>query len=138
MFFFNFGIWIQWGILHQKNETNPFDEILHVGFKIALKKWIGSAALKVIASKSILLDMHYMFDKVNDMVELLVVINKKELIFFFARQCHDHLRCGLHNTHNKRCPYCVERPKLGVILKHVIECKGHFKGYGMLVWLGVI
>ncbi len=66
----------------KKMRLNPSDEILHVGFKIALRKWIGSVALKVIASKSILLDMHYMFDKVNDMVELLVVINKKELIFF--------------------------------------------------------
>jgi hypothetical protein len=119
----------------KKMRLNPSNETSHVGFKIALKKWIGSVALKEIATKSNFWDMHYMFDKVNDMMELLVVIDKNELVFFFARQCYDHCRCGLHNTHNKGCPYSMERPRLRVIFKHVIKCKGHFKGYGMIVRL---
>ncbi len=55
----------------------------YVGFKIALRKWIRSVALKAIVTKSISLEMHYMFDKVNDMVELLIIIDKKELVFFW-------------------------------------------------------
>lgn len=64
---------------------NPSDETSYVGFKIALRKWIRSVALKAIVTKSISLEMHYMFDKVNDMVELLIIIDKKELVFFLAR-----------------------------------------------------
>ncbi len=54
------------------------NETSHVDFKIALRKWIKSDALKELLTKSILLDMHYMFDNVNDMVELFVVIDKKK------------------------------------------------------------
>jgi hypothetical protein len=61
---------------------NPFDEALLIGFKPTLKRWIESIVLEGITPKFIHLDTHYMYDMVNDMVEILEVINKMESIFF--------------------------------------------------------
>jgi hypothetical protein len=61
---------------------NPFDKALPTCFKIALKRWIESIALEGIAIEFILLDIHYMYDKVNDMVELLDDIDKMDLTSF--------------------------------------------------------
>jgi hypothetical protein len=55
---------------------NPSNETLFAGFKIALKRWIKGIIPKGIAIKFIFLDTRYMYDMVNDMVELLDVINK--------------------------------------------------------------
>lgn len=54
---------------------NPFDEALPASFKTTLKRWIESITLKGITPKFIHLDIHYMYDMVNDMVEILEVIN---------------------------------------------------------------
>jgi len=51
----------------KKMRLNPFNETLPIGFKTALKRWIESIALEGITTESILLDTHYMYDKVNDM-----------------------------------------------------------------------
>lgn len=47
-----------------------------------MKKWIENIALEAIFVESILLNTHYMFDRVNDMAELLDVIDKRELASF--------------------------------------------------------
>jgi len=61
---------------------NPFDETLLAYFKIALKRWIENIIPGGITIESILLDTHYMYDRVNDMVELLDVINKTNITSF--------------------------------------------------------
>ncbi len=61
---------------------NPSNEASLISFKIALKRWIESTILEGIVVKSILLDTHYMYDKVNDLVELLDVIDKTNLVSF--------------------------------------------------------
>lgn len=43
--------------------------------------------------------------------------------------CH----CGLHNAHNEGGPYCLKSPRLGLLSKHVVKCKGHCKGGGMVL-----
>jgi hypothetical protein len=57
-------------------KLNPSDEAPPLSFKITFKRWIGSIAPKGILAKCIHLDTHYMYDRVNDMVELLHVIDK--------------------------------------------------------------
>jgi len=61
---------------------NPFDETLLACFKIALKRWIENIIPRGITIESILLDTHYMYDRVNDMVELLDVIDKTDITSF--------------------------------------------------------
>jgi hypothetical protein len=62
----------------KKMRLNPSNEASHASFKTTLKRWIKSISPKGIAVESILLDTHYMYDKVNDMVEFLDVIDKTE------------------------------------------------------------
>jgi hypothetical protein len=78
-----------------------------------------------------------MYDMVNDMVEILEVIKKMELIFF-GRRHNKHFRCGLHHTHNKGGPYSVEMLRLGILPKHIAQCKGHPKGGGVPLQLGIV
>jgi hypothetical protein len=66
----------------QKMKLNLSNEALHVGFKIALKRLIKSTTPGGIVTKSILLDIHYMYDRVNDMAKLLDVIDKTDLTSF--------------------------------------------------------
>jgi hypothetical protein len=61
---------------------NPFNKASLVGFKNALRRWIECTMPKRIVAKLILLDTHYVFNMVNDMVELLEVIEKMELASF--------------------------------------------------------
>jgi hypothetical protein len=58
------------------------DKALLEGFKITLKRWIEKTTPKGIAINSIPLDTHYMYDRVNDMVDLLEVIDKMESTLF--------------------------------------------------------
>jgi hypothetical protein len=60
----------------KKMKLNPFDKTSPTCFKITLKRWIESTIPKGITTESILLDTQYIYDKVNDMVELLNVIDK--------------------------------------------------------------
>jgi hypothetical protein len=57
---------------------NPLDKAPPEGFKTTLKRWIESIVPEGIAVESILLDNHYMYDKVNDMAELLDVLDKMD------------------------------------------------------------
>jgi hypothetical protein len=61
---------------------NPSYETSPAGCKTTLKRWIESIIPKGIAAKSILLDTHYMYDRVNDMAKLLDVIEKRESTSF--------------------------------------------------------
>jgi hypothetical protein len=63
-------------------KLNPSNEAPSLGFKTTLKRWIGSIALEGILAECIHLDTHYMYKKVNDMVELLDVIDKMNLTSF--------------------------------------------------------
>jgi hypothetical protein len=62
--------------LNASNEAPPS------GFKTTLKRWIKSIAQEGILADCIHLDTHYMYDRVNDMVELLDVIDKTYLASF--------------------------------------------------------
>jgi len=55
---------------------NPSNKAPPSSFKTALKRWIGNIVPKGILAKCIHLDTHYMYDRVNDMMELLDVIDK--------------------------------------------------------------
>jgi hypothetical protein len=59
---------------------DPSNEALLASFKTTLKRWIESTAPKGIATKSIFLNTHYMYDRVNDMAKLLDVIDKTNSI----------------------------------------------------------
>jgi len=61
---------------------NPSDEAPPSSFKTALKRWIGSIVLEGILVECIYLDTHYMYDRINDMVEFLDVIDKTDLASF--------------------------------------------------------
>jgi hypothetical protein len=68
--------------IQKRRRLNPFDETLLACFKIALKRWIESIIPRGITIESILLDTHYMYDKVNNTVELLDVIDKTNITSF--------------------------------------------------------
>jgi hypothetical protein len=48
------------GFYTRKMRLNPFNKAPPTSFKIVLKRWIESIALEGIATKFILLDIHYM------------------------------------------------------------------------------
>jgi hypothetical protein len=66
----------------QKTRLNPSNKAPLVGFKIRLKRLEENTTLEGIVAKSILLNTHYMYDKVNDMAELLDVIDKMDSTSF--------------------------------------------------------
>jgi hypothetical protein len=55
----------------KKLKLNPSNEAPLVGFKQALEKWIQSGIPKDNAAMAISLNMHYKYDKVENMVGLL-------------------------------------------------------------------
>jgi hypothetical protein len=67
----------------QKTRLNPSNKAPLAGFKIALKRSVESTTLEGITTKSIILNTHYMYDKVNDMAELLNVIDKMEQLLSY-------------------------------------------------------
>jgi hypothetical protein len=67
----------------KKLRLNPSDEFPLVGFKCALEKWIQSEISDNNVANAILLDIHYKYDKVENMVGLLDVINKEPCGSFF-------------------------------------------------------
>ncbi len=54
----------------KKLRLNPSDKAPPVGFKRTLEKWIQSWTSKDNATKAILLDIHYKYDKVENMAGL--------------------------------------------------------------------
>jgi hypothetical protein len=53
-----------------------------LGYKHSLEKWIQNGSVKDIATKAILLDSHYQYDRVDNMPSLLDVINKESSTLF--------------------------------------------------------
>ncbi len=62
--------------LHPSNEAPPSR------FKCSLEKWIHNGSAKDVAKKSIMLDNHYKYDKVDKMLSPLDVINKESSTSF--------------------------------------------------------
>jgi hypothetical protein len=65
-----------------KKRLNPSNEAPPSGFKHSLKKWIHSGSVEDVAKKSILLDNHYKYDRVDNMLGPLDVIDKESLASF--------------------------------------------------------
>jgi len=111
----------------QKNEIESFNEALPLGFKTTLKRWIESIILEGITPKFM----------VNDMVEILEVINKMESISFLQDDTTSTF-VVVSTTHTTKEFYSVEMPKLGILSKHIAQCKGHSKGGGVPLQLGIV
>lgn len=82
MFFSILDVELNEKFYKKRRRLNPFDKTLLASFKSPLRRWIESIAPRGISIKSILLDTHYMFNMVNDMVKILEVIDKKSRPFF--------------------------------------------------------
>lgn len=67
---------------NKKMKLNPSNDVPPTRFTIALRKWIINVILKVIATKSGLLDTHYKYDRLNDMAKFLNVVDKKEMVSY--------------------------------------------------------
>jgi hypothetical protein len=70
------------GFYWKKLRFNPSNEAPHVGFKCASEKWIQSETVEDNVVEPIILDIHYKYDKVENMVGLLDVINKESCTLF--------------------------------------------------------
>jgi hypothetical protein len=70
------------GFYSKKLRLNPSNEAPHIGFQRALEKWIQSGTVEDNAVEAIMLDIHYKYDKVENMVGLLDVINKESRTLF--------------------------------------------------------
>ncbi len=69
--------------LYLKNlRLNPLDKGPPIGFKWNLEKWIQNGTLEDNVVEAILLDIHYKYDRVENMVGLLDVINKESCASF--------------------------------------------------------
>jgi uncharacterized protein YicC (UPF0701 family) len=68
---------------YNKNmRLNSSNEALPMGFKRALQKWIQSRTSEGNAIEAILLDSHYKFERIDNIVSLLDVINKEQMTSF--------------------------------------------------------
>jgi hypothetical protein len=65
-----------------------------------LEKWIQSGIVEDNAAKAILLDIHYKYDKVENMAGLLDVINKESCTLFLMNDATKTIVviCTTHNT----------------------------------------
>jgi hypothetical protein len=79
---------------------NPSDEAPLVGFKWALEKWIQNGTPKDNVVEAILLDIHYKYDKIENMVGLLDVIDKEFYTSFFMDDAIRSITivCMIHST----------------------------------------
>jgi hypothetical protein len=66
----------------KKLRLNPSNKAPPAKFKQVLEKWIQSGTLEDNVVKVILLDIHYKYDRVENMVGLLDVIDKESYAFF--------------------------------------------------------
>lgn len=82
MLFFTLDLELNDEFYSKKSRLNPSYEAPPSGFKHYLEKWIQNGNAKDVAVKAILLDSHYKYDKVDNMLGLLDVINKESLASF--------------------------------------------------------
>ncbi len=66
----------------KKLKLNPSNEAPPLGFKRSLEKWIQSASVEDVATEAILLDSHYKYDRVNNMLGLWDVMDKESSASF--------------------------------------------------------
>ncbi len=66
----------------EKKRLNPLDKMHPLGYKCPLEKWIQSGTFKKNVTETIMLENHYKFDWVDNMVALLDVINKEMITSF--------------------------------------------------------
>ncbi len=67
----------------KKLRLNPSNKVTLVGFKWVFGKWTQSGTPEDNVAKVILLDIHYKYDKVENMASLLDVIDKESCVAFF-------------------------------------------------------
>jgi hypothetical protein len=69
--------------IYSKNwNWTPQIEAPPLGFKRSLEKWIQSASVEDVATEAILLDSHYKYDRVNNMLGLWDVMDKESSASF--------------------------------------------------------
>jgi hypothetical protein len=66
----------------EKMKLIPSNDVPLARFTTTLKKWIINVILKVIATKFVLLNSHYKYDRLNDMAKLLNIVDKKEMVSY--------------------------------------------------------
>ncbi len=64
-------------LYNKKMRLNPSNDVPPTRFTIAFRKWIINVIPKVIATKFILLDTYYKYDRLNDMAKFLNVVDKR-------------------------------------------------------------
>jgi hypothetical protein len=84
----------------KKLRWNPSNEVPPIRFKWALEKWIQSATPEDNVVEAILLDIHYKYDKIENIVGLLDVIDKESCASFFMDDATMTIIviCTTHNT----------------------------------------
>jgi hypothetical protein len=84
----------------KKLRFNPSDKVPPIGFKWGMQKWIQSGTPEDNAVEAILLDIHYKYDRVENMVGLLDVINKESCTSFLMDDTTMNIVvvCTTHNT----------------------------------------
>jgi len=66
----------------KKKRLNPLDKMHPLGFKCSLEKWIQSGISKENVVEAILLEIHYKFDQIDNMITMLDVIDKETATSF--------------------------------------------------------
>jgi hypothetical protein len=61
----------------KKKRLNPLDKVHPLGFKCSLEKWVQSGVSNENTAEAILLEIHYKFDQIDNMVTMLDVIDKE-------------------------------------------------------------
>jgi len=66
----------------KKKRLNPLDKMHPLGFQCSLEKWIQSGISKENVVEAILLEIHYKFDQIDNMITMLDVIDKETATSF--------------------------------------------------------
>ncbi len=102
-----------------------------------MEKWIQSGIVEDNAAKAILLNTHYKYDKVENMVGLLDVINNGILHIVSDEWRNKDHRCHLYNSQHERHFNNLERPWLGVLFYKAPKCEGHIQSCSLHLQLQV-
>jgi hypothetical protein len=96
----------------KKLKFNPSNEALLVGFKQVMEKWIQSGTPKDNAMKANLLNTHDKYDRVENMVGLLDVIDKKFCALFLMDDVTKTIT-AIYTTHNTKDVPTIRRALIG-------------------------
>jgi len=111
----------------KKLRLNPLDKAPLVGFTRALKKWIKSGILEDNVAEVILLDIHYKYDRVENMVGLLDVIDKESCASFLMDNATRTITivCIIHSM--KDVPTIWKGPDWESFLLRLFNVRAMFK-----------